>query len=174
MIRRFLLVLFAALLAAGPAHAAASITSDRSRIATGIGDTFAFRTTVVNRGAVTARNLIAHLNVLSLEAGVYVDPEDWSSQRTRYLAPLRPGADVTIAWKLQAVNSGSFGVYVAVLPSNGAARPPAVGPTVRVEVAHRRTLDAGGILPLAVGIPGLLAVATLGLRLQRRRRGSPG
>jgi hypothetical protein len=164
----------AAVVWAGPAGAAASITADRTQISTAIGHKFLLRTTISNDGSASAGNLIAHLNVLSLQDGVYVDPEDWSSHRTRYLPQIPPGGGVTITWQLQAVNSGSFGVYVAVLPASGAAQPPVVGPTVRVDVAHRHTLDSGGILPLALGIPGALAVATLGLRLRRRRRGSPG
>jgi hypothetical protein len=70
---------------------------------------------------------------------------------------------------VKAVNPGSVGVYVAVLPQSGAAVPPVTGPTVRVEIAGRKTLDAGGILPLALGIPAFLAVLAVGLRVQRRR-----
>jgi hypothetical protein len=44
-----------------------------------------------------------------------------------------------------------------------------VSRTVSVMVADRRTLDAGGILPLALGVPALLGLATLSLRLGRRR-----
>jgi len=37
--------------------------------------------------------------------------------------------------------------------------------------SHRgeRTLDAGGILPLAIGVPALLGLAAGGLALRRRR-----
>ena len=61
-------------------------------------------------GEVTAR---IRLSGCGGAHGVYVDPEDWSSHRTRYLAPISAGGSVTLAWKMQAVNSGSFGVYVA-------------------------------------------------------------
>ena len=151
------------------ARGAVSITADRTEIGTAIGHKFLFHTTISNHGVAAAQNLIAHLNVLSLRDGTYVDPEDWSLHRTRYLTPIPPGGAVTITWTMQAVNSGSFGVYVAVLPQTGVALPPVVGPTVRLDVAHRQTLNSGGILPLALGIPALLAAVTLGLRLKRRR-----
>jgi hypothetical protein len=174
MIRRRLVALVLATVAsflfATTARAAVSITADRKEIGTGIGHKFLFHTTISNPGVAPAKNLIAHLNVLSLRDGTYVDPEDWSSHRTRYLAPIPPGGAVTITWRMQAVNSGSFGVYVAVLPQSGVALPPVVGPTVRLDVAHRQTLNSGGILPLALGIPALLAAVTLGLR---RKRGRP-
>jgi hypothetical protein len=38
-----------------------------------------------------------------------------------------------------------------------------------VTVAERRTLDAGGILPLALGMPIVLGLAAGGMALRRRR-----
>jgi hypothetical protein len=168
-----LVALVAALPIGAPAHAAdgtagLSVTVDRARISTELGHEFGFRSTITNHGASAASGLIAHLNVLSLRDGVYVDPEDWSAQRTYYLDAIAPGASTTISWGMQAVNGGSFGVYVAVLPESGVARPPATGPTIRVAVAERRTLNSGGILPLALGIPAFLGLLTLASRLRRR------
>jgi len=154
---------------AGAANASVSVTVDRIGVATGLGKRFAFRSTVVNSGPGEARGLVAHLNVASLRPGVYVDPEDWSTSRTRYLDPIPAGGTATVRWSLQAVNAGSFAVYVAVLPADAAGRPPTVGRTVRVTVAERRTLDAGGILPLALGVPAVLGLAAGGLALRRRR-----
>ena len=170
--RRGLAALAVAALAltwAGAANASVSVTVDRIGVATGLGKRFAFRSTVVNSGPGEARGLVAHLNVASLRPGVYVDPEDWSTSRTRYLDPIPAGGTATVRWSLQAVNAGSFAVYVAVLPADAAGRPPTVGRTVRVTVAERRTLDAGGILPLALGVPAVLGVAAGGLALRRRR-----
>jgi hypothetical protein len=147
-----------------------TVTTDRAHVTTSIGHKFRFRTTIANHGSPTAEHLIAHLNVLSLLAGTYVDPEDWSSQRTRYLAPIPPGGAVTIDWRLQAVNSGSFGVYAAALPASGPPVAPVVSPTVRVDVAHRQTLNSGGILPLALGVPAALAVLTVAAWIRRRNR----
>jgi hypothetical protein len=150
------------------APARVSVTVDRAQISTRLGGKFTFRSTVTNRGAAAASGLIAHLNVLSLKDGVYVDPEDWASNRTRYLGPIPAGGSTTITWGMQAVNDGDFGVYVAVLPESGAARPPTTGPAIHLAVAERKTLNAGGIVPLALGIPALLGLLTLGLRFYRR------
>jgi hypothetical protein len=145
-----------------------AVAVDRTDISTSLGRKFEFRTTITNHGAAPADDLVAHLNVLSLDGSVYVDPEDWSSHRTRYLAAIPAGGSITLTWKLQAVNSGRIGIYVAVLPRSGAPRPPTTGATVRVSIAKRRTLNSGGILPLAVGVPLLLGGLTAALRLRRR------
>jgi hypothetical protein len=137
-------------------------------LTTSMGHKFVLHATVSNDGKTPGRNLVAHLNVVSLDGSVYVDPEDWSSNRTRYLPPIPARGSVSLSWKLQAVNSGQIGVYVAVLSRSGKSRPVA-GPTVRVAIARRQTLNSGGILPLALGIPAVLSLIAGGLRIRRRR-----
>lgn len=144
------------------------VTVNPERIATKLGAKFAFTSTITNDGAADARGLIAHLNVLSLRDGTYVDPEDWSSNRTRYLDPIAPGQSVTIKWGMQAVNDGDFGIYVAALPASGAPVAPVTGPTIHLDVAERKTLNAGGIVPLVLGIPAALGLLALVLRIRRR------
>jgi hypothetical protein len=100
---------------------------------------------------------------------VYVDPEDWSSNRTRYLGTIPAGGSRTIAWRMQAVNAGTFGVYVAALSATGAKARSITSPTVRLSVAERTTLNSGGILPLAIGIPALIAALSVGIRVRRAR-----
>jgi hypothetical protein len=167
-----LATLLGALALAGGAQAAGkpaglSVSVDRTSISTKLGHKFRFRSTFTNRGPAPAGGLIAHLNVLSLHSDVYVDPEDWSSHRTRYLPPIPAGGSITIAWPMEAVNHGAFAVYVTLVPDNGAPRPPTIGPAIKVAVADRKTLNSGGILPLALGIPALIGLLTLGLRFRR-------
>jgi hypothetical protein len=164
-------VAITALALTGAAHGSTndlSLTVDETSISTELGRTFVFHSTITNHGATPVSSLIAHLNVLSLRDGVYVDPEDWSSQRTRYLAPIPAGGSLTLTWKLQAVNSGSIGVYIAVLPQTEVGQPPLTGPAIHVTIAERKTLNAGGVLPLVLGIPALLGTLALTLRVRRR------
>ena len=76
----------------------------------------------------------------------------------------------TITWKVHAINTGRIALYVAVIPQAGNSSRPATGRTVQLDVAGRRTLNAGGILPLALGIPALLALMTGSIQARRRRR----
>jgi hypothetical protein len=147
---------------------AVSVEVEPTEITTELGQDFSVRSTIRNEGSSPAVRLVAHLNVLSLRPGLYVDPEDWSEERTRYLAPIPAGGSTTLTWTVTAVNSGSLGVYVAVFPSSGAGRP-VTGPTVRADIAGRETIDAGGIVPLALGVPALLGALAVGVRLRRRR-----
>lgn len=154
---------------AAGAGASLSVTVDRHQITAKLGEKIAFGSTIANHGPKRASGLIAHLNVLSLRDGLYVDPEDWSSSRTRYLGTIPPGGSTRISWPVQAVNAGSLALYVSVLRDTGPARRPVNGPAIHLSVAHRRTLNSGGILPLALGMPVVLGLLSLGLWFYRRR-----
>lgn len=161
-------------LAAAPGHAAAeapdvSVRVDRTQIETQLGQKFEFRSIVSNNASTPASGLVAHLNVLSYDSSVYVDPEDWSSHRTRYLAPVPAHGSTSLAWKLQAVNSGRLAVYVAILSERPGAYPPETSQVIHLAVAKRTTINSQGILPLALGIPMLLVGLVVGARVRRTR-----
>jgi hypothetical protein len=169
---RLAIVAIGLALAVAPVAQAAgrlSVTNDRVAIAPKLGHGFVFHSRIENHGPTAASRLVAHLNVVDLSGHTYVDPEDWSSHRTRYLPALPAGGSKTLSWRMNAVNAGTIGVYVAVLPRSGAPVPPTTGPTVRVQIGDRKTLNSGGILPLALGIPGLVGLLALGVRFRRAR-----
>jgi hypothetical protein len=169
--KRLAAVLAAAAVVAGPAAAAPgllTVSVDRSHVSTRLGHAFVFHTTIANHGDTPAAGRIAHLNVLSLRPGVYVDPEDWSSHRTRYLAPIPPRGSTRLTWRVKAVNAGSIGVYVAVLPASGLPVRPPTGPLVGVSIADRKSLNTGGIAPLALGVPLALIALLVLVRVRRR------
>lgn len=169
---RLLLALVAAAFALVPVASAGEVvvTVSRTSVATSLGQSFSFTTTVANPGTSPTGTLVAHLNILSLEPGVYVDPEDWSAERTRYLESIPPGGSQAIRWRVKAVNGGSLAAYVAVLAQPGAGTP-VTGPALRFDVASKKTLDAGGILPIALGVPGGVALLAVAVRIRRRRYG---
>jgi hypothetical protein len=165
--------LAAAPAAAAPAGAAprVEVTLDRTQASVGVGGRITVQARVVNSGTVRTDRLIAHLNVATLDQSVYVDLEDWTGSPTQELAPLEPGADTTATFEIQAVNVGRFDVYVVVAPSGASAgRGPLVASTPElVQVAARRTVTPGGVLPVAITAPVLLGLASAGLRLRRWR-----
>jgi hypothetical protein len=165
-------MIVALVLAAGLAPAAGtspvSVRVDPTTVSTSIGQRFRLTSTVRNNGDRPVSGLVAHLNVLSLDPDVYVDPEDWSSQRTIYLNPLPTHAATRLDWTVQAVNSGSLVIYVAVTATQG-TDVVAASNTLRLAVAPQRTVEAGGILPLALAMPAAVLLLT-GFAGYRRRR----
>jgi hypothetical protein len=110
---------------------AVRISLDRANQSARLGASFALDSTISNVGSRPLSGLVAHLKVVSLTAGVYVDPEDWSPQRTRYLGPLAPRESVRIGWRVDAVSRGRFAVYVVAIPRRSPGTPSvglAIGP----------------------------------------------
>jgi hypothetical protein len=180
MRRRAALVLaglLVGLLACTPTPAMATpitvtVSMKPTEVTTVLGEHFTLETEVTNTGAAPSGALLAHLNVASIEGSVYVDPEDWSGDRSQDLE-LQPGETRRLSWEVQAVNPGSFAAYVVVLPfgnTTAAAERLVVSPLVKLEVAPRSTLNAGGALPVVVLIPVLLGFLAAAARFRLRRR----
>ena len=161
-----------------PALAAAplnlKVVAEPAQISTVLGGRFVITTEVTNAGPAPSGEILAHLNVASIEGSVYVDPEDWSSDRSQELS-LQPGESQKLSWEIQAVNAGHFAAYVVVVPYGSKVagnEDLATSPLVNVDVASRSTLTAGGALPVVVLVPLLLGLAAAGVFFRARRRGS--
>ena len=167
--RRGLLVGVASLLLFGaPAAAAKSpieVSLSRGDVSTRIGESFSFDSEIGNTSGETQSDLVAHLNVAGLSSGIYVDPEDWSEDRTKFLPPLGPGESTTVGWNVKAVTGGRAAIYVVVLPGRS---EPAVSPAMEVQIADTKDLNSDGVLPLALGVPALLGAVALTVRRRRR------
>jgi hypothetical protein len=158
--------------AAATALGSPSVHFDKGRVDLVVGDKFTLTSTIGNSGSAPTTPVIAHLNVASLTSDVYVDPEDWSSSRSRYLPAIAPGQSVDVTWNLQAVNSGWFDVYVVLLPrgtSSLGADPLIVSDAVLAKVGGKQTANPGGALPAVLGIPLVVGAAALWSRYRRRQ-----
>jgi uncharacterized membrane protein len=137
-------------------------------VATRLGDDFSFTSEIRNRGTAPLSDLVAHLNVVGLSSGIYVDPEDWSEERTKRLPDLAPGESTTVEWSVTAVTGGRAAIYVVALPGDPARGQPVSSPAIDVRIAESTDLNTDGVLPLALGVPALLGMLTLAVRRRRR------
>jgi uncharacterized membrane protein len=173
-----MIVLLAGVLTGVPVPALADplnvrVAADPPVVSTVLGGHFTVTTEVKNAGSAPTDEILAHLNVASIEGSVYVDPEDWSSDRSQRLS-LKPGESRKLSWEIQAVNAGLFAAYVVVVPFGNTVNGNedlTTSPLIRVDVAQRTTLTAGGALPVVLAVPLLigLAAATVLVRVRRRR-----
>ena len=154
----------------GIAVGGVEVTLSRQTVSTKLGSSFDFESTITNGTDAPLSDLIAHLDVIGRDPSVYVDPEDWSSERTKFLDPLVPGESVEVPWTVKAVTRGEVSIDVAVLSGTGVQRRLAISPPLDASIAEQRTLNSGGVLYLALGLPALLGAGILATRRRRRRR----
>ncbi|WP_446212270.1 hypothetical protein [Micromonospora sp. IBSANI012] len=153
-----------------PLPGAVEIVLDQNRLSTVVGERLTVESRMVNSGGAPTDRLVAHLNVASLD-GVYVDLEDWSADVTREVAPVPAGGSTSLSWQFQAVNTGSFDIYVVLMPngtSTAGTGPLVVSQPVHVTVAGKRTLTAAGSLPVAIVVPVLLGLVAAATRYRLR------
>jgi hypothetical protein len=148
------------------------VTVSESEVSKLTGDSFTFTSTITNNGAQTTPPLIANLNFTSLDNSTYIDPEDWSPQRTMSVDPLESSASVTKTWKVNPILEGEVAAYIVILPNSETltTQPLTTSPAIHIHVGAQRSLNPGGVLPVTLAVPGILAASFVGLRITRNKR----
>jgi hypothetical protein len=176
-----MILLLAGVLTGLPAPALANplsvdVVAQPPEVSTVLGGRFKITTEIKNNGSAPTGDILAHLNVASIEGSVYVDPEDWSSERSQQLS-LKPGESRKLSWEIQAVNSGQFAAYVVVVPFGSSVNGNEglkISQLVKVDVAQRTTLSAGGALPVVIMVPLLIGLAGAAALFRVRRQRATG
>ena len=135
------------------------------------GDVFTFTSEITNDGPEKTPALIANLAFVAIDGSTYVDPEDWSGERTMHVGPIDSGESITQTWTVKTVLEGDVAAYVSVLPVPPDLSPAsalAVSPAIQMHVEEDRKLNPGGVLPTVLAVPVLLASMFAGLRVVRR------
>ena len=148
-----------------------TVAVSKSQVSAVTGDSFTFTSEIGNAGSEATRQLIANLAFVAIDGGTYVDPEDWSAERTQAVAPIAVGATASQTWTVKTVLQGDVAAYVVVLPAPpalAADSPLAVSPAIQMHVEEHRALNPGGVLPTVLVVPVVLLLAFGGMRVVRR------
>jgi hypothetical protein len=166
------LIMVAAAVAVPTSHAsqvdsnAVSVELDETELTVGPGEQFSFESTLHKTGD-SQSGLIANLNIVGADPDIYVDPEDWSTERTQFLDDLPAGESTQLRWTVRAIDAGELMLYVAV--SSTDADSVAVSGPLHVTVTGQRVVNPQNVVPLVMATP-VAVLALLGLTLVRRRR----
>jgi len=148
-----------------------TVAVSKSQVSAVTGDSFTFTSEIRNAGSEATRQLIANLAFVAIDGGTYVDPEDWSAERTQAVAPIAVGATASQTWTVKTVLQGDVAAYVVVLPAPpalAADSPLAVSPAIQMHVEEHRALNPGGVLPTVLVVPVVVLLVFGGMRVVRR------
>lgn len=134
-----------------------------------MGDWLKFHSIVRNTGAEPIRGLVVWLSLVEVTPGSEqpVDLEDWSAHKAEVRATLAPGAQFTAEWPLRLIQAGDYRVVISA--AERSASSLLASPFADFHVKRIPTVESVRILPVAVGVPLLLA-GFAGWRLRRRDR----
>lgn len=133
------------------------------------GDWVEFNTVLHNEGESSTPPLVAHLNIAAVRRGRYVDPEDWSPERTKYVQQIQPGDSIELAWKVHALVEGEFATFVTIISPEGSFEP-AVSKSLLLHVTPDNILPMSEVIPVVAIVPIFpLALVLWGVAKRRRR-----
>ncbi len=150
-----------------------TVSVSKSEVSAFTGDRFTFTSEITNKGSSATPPLIANLAFVAIDGDTYVDPEDWSPERTFTVGHIAAGSSATQTWTVKPDLEGDVAVYVVALPSApelAIAGSLAASPAIHLHVEEHRSLNPGGVLPVVLVVPGVLALAFAGVRVARNRR----
>jgi hypothetical protein len=135
-----------------------------------MGDHMRFWSTITNVSATPVEGLVAWISLVEVDPGNEqpVDLEDWSAQKAVTGAYLAPGQCLQTDWPVRLIKGGDYRVVISV--TDHSSHVVYTSPTVQFHVKQKPVLSAGRVLPVAAGIPVLIAGLMLFNRTQRREK----
>lgn len=159
---RTILAALVLLIFAIPVAAASGVRIEigTTRVDSLTGDAITLHTQVTNDAATPTGATLVYLSLVDITQGLPVDLEDWTANRSVSIPTMAAGETLSQTWTLKAIQKGDYVVYVVAMPNatTGDA-PPVTSSAIHIHVTQRTNLNPGGVLPIVVGTPIVLAGA---------------
>lgn len=122
-----------------------------------MGDHLRFHSVIRNDGTGPIDGLIAWVSLVQVDKGKEqpVDLEDWSAHKAVTVATLAPGKTLETDWPMRLIQAGHYRVVVSAVSRNGAELT--ASPFADFKVRQKPVVESRRVLPIAFGIPVLLA-----------------
>lgn len=122
-----------------------------------MGDHLRFHSVIRNVGPKRVEGLTAWINLVEVDPGHEqpMDLEDWSAHKAVTHAALAPGKGLDTDWPMRLIQAGVYRVVICVAFRD--RRQVYTSPTVEFKVARKPVVESSRILPIAFGVPFLIA-----------------
>ena len=167
-------ILFTMVLLVATAAQAADIQIDLQPVQTNpasprMGDWMHFRSAIHNGGTKPIDGLVAWISLIEVTAGHEqpMDLEDWSAHKAISGATLAPNGELTTDWPMRLIQAGDYRVVISV--TNRAEKTVYTSPTLQFHIAAKPVVESSRILPVAFGVP-LVIAGLMGYGSWRRRK----
>ena len=126
-----------------------------------MGDKLSFQTIIRNTGTDPVEGLIAWLSLVQIDKGQEqpVDLEDWSAHQAVSVASLAPGQLVRTDWPMRLIQAGTY--RVVIIAVSRADTSLTASPFADFVVREKPVVESTRVLPVAIGLPALLALLLL-------------
>ncbi len=130
------------------------------------GDFVTVQGQITNAGATTLSDVTTYLSLVDTGTKLPVDLEDWSAEKGLYIGSIDAKQTLPLSWKIHFVKAGTYSlIIVAEAASN---EVPQVSVITHFNVAPKKNLNPGQVLPVALGTPIVLLCILFVLSYRRK------
>ena len=152
-----------------PDSSGLSLTILSSQTLSGVaGDFVTVTGTITNTGSTPISGVTTYLSLVDADLHVPVDLEDWSAEKGLYIGTIDTAQALPLNWKIHFVKAGHYSLVLVATQTDRSV--PQVSTVTRFIVNPKRTLNPGHVLPVALGMPVLLAFLLMLNSYRRQRR----
>ncbi len=131
-----------------------------------MGDSLTYHTVIRNDGSKAVDGLIAWISLVQIDKGKEqpVDLEDWSAHKAIAKTSLNPGRVIETDWPIRLIKAGHYRVVVSAATRTGDYLKSS--PFADFSVLQKPVVESQRVLPVAAGVPLLIAIFMLRLWLR--------
>ena len=134
-----------------------------------MGDWMHFQSRIQNTGSKPIPGLVAWISLIEVTAGHEqpMDLEDWSAHKAISGVTLEANGELTTDWPMRLIQSGDYRVVISV--TDRSEQIVYTSRTLQFHVTRKPVVESSRILPVAIGVPFVIA-GLIGYGSWRRRR----
>ena len=131
------------------------------------GDYVTVKGEIKNASSQPIANITTYLSLVDAGAKLPVDLEDWSAEKGLFIGTIDPGQTLPLEWSIHFVKSGNY--TLSIIADIEGQEKPITSVLTYFNVAPKKNLDPGHVLPVALGEP-LAILIIFGYIGYRRKR----
>lgn len=134
------------------------VSSSANAASPQMGDRLSFHSVIRNDGTQPVEGVIAWLSLVQTDVGQEqpVDLEDWSAHKAVTIGRLGPGQGIDTDWPMRLIQAGSYRVVISAVARGGSGLT--ASPIADFVVRRKPVVESARVLPVAFGLPALLAL----------------
>lgn len=129
------------------------------------GDFVTVKGTVTDIGNAPLQDVTTYLSLMDNQNKLPVDLEDWSVEKGLYIGTIDPGQTMPLEWKVHFVKSGNYSLVI--IAEAAGSDTPQVSAITDFNVAPKKNLNPGQVLPVALVTPIVVILALFSLSRRR-------
>jgi len=130
------------------------------------GDYVTVKGQITNAGTTTLNDVTTYLSLVDTGTKLPVDLEDWSAEKGLYIGSIDAKQTLPLSWQIHFVKAGTYSLIIVA--EAGSNEVPQVSTITHFNVAPKKNLNPGQVLPVALGTPIVLLCILFVLSYRRK------